>query len=212
MFKVKICGITNANDALLATELGANALGFIFVENSPRFILRVNCRDVMRKVPSKIDRYGVFQNHSTEEIVSIMDECEFSKIQLHGDEDRDYIEKLLIQSKLPIIKAYRLNDGESNLDTLISQAEKIEDYVEAFLLDGPGNGKRISKDSFHKFKENFSKPIILAGGISPSNIGEIINEMKPDFVDVCSGVEKTKGKKSSKLMKEFFTNCKEINN
>lgn len=198
--KVKICGITDMEAALAAVNAGADALGFVFAE-SKRKIEPEKARDIVRKLPSKVMKVGVFVNVAKAKIESIAEAVGLTHIQLHGDETPEFCKSL----QLPVIKAIRIEDHES--------LKKIMEFpCEYVLLDGPkgifygGNGLKF--DWSLAAKQNFAgKKIILAGGLTPDNVAEAVMLVRPYMVDVSSGVE-TDGKKDLHKVKEFLKNAK----
>jgi len=201
--KVKICGITNIEDALAAVEYGADALGFVFYKKSPRYIEVKQAKEIISRLPPFASTVGVFVNDSFENIESITDLCSITIIQLHGDEDKDFCSNF----KVNVIKSIRIKNENS--------IEKMKEYnVSAFLLDTysdnmpGGTGKSFNWDLAIKAK-NYGK-IILAGGLTPENVREAILKVKPYAVDVSSGVESKPGKKDHKKMKRFIEEVKRL--
>lgn len=202
MLKVKICGITNYDDAAMAVSLGADALGFIFVPASPRQIEPAIAADIIRRLPPFIKSTGVFVNEDISVIKDIIDYCGLDIIQLHGDEAPAMCESLMPRT----IKAIRVKN-----DTDTSQLEAYIGKVRAFLLDTysekatGGTGKTFNWDKAIEINA-LGLPVILAGGLKPSNIEEAIRKVRPYGVDINSGIEKSPGKKDHELMKELFLN------
>tara|TARA_B100000035_G_scaffold314796_1_gene332385 strand:+ start:43727 stop:44347 length:621 start_codon:yes stop_codon:yes gene_type:complete len=198
MIKVKICGITNFTDAIHAAELGADALGFVFVKSSPRFIKPSDASKIIGKLPPFLSKVGLFVNPSIEEVRKVMDMCHFDFIQFHGDESPSFCE----QFNLPYIKAISV---ESDLSLL--EYEKNYVSASAFLLDSfsedarGGTGKIFD---WNLIPQNTSKPIIVAGGLNKDNLNDLFNKNKPYAVDVSSGVESHKGKKDYNMMQDFI--------
>jgi phosphoribosylanthranilate isomerase len=199
--KVKICGITAYEEAATAIQLGVDALGFIFAP-SPRQIAPPKALAIIRKLPPFIKTVGVFVNETPDVIREITHHCGLDLVQLHGDESQD-----LCLSLMPYtIKALRIKDESS------PQAGKAYyGKVRALLLDtyaedkAGGTGKTFDWNLALKFKK-LQIPIILSGGLRPSNIREAIRTVKPYAIDVNSGVEERPGKKSPELMKELMKN------
>ncbi len=204
MVKVKICGITNLEDALEAINHGADALGFVFFRKSPRHITTVNARAIIKKLPPFISTVGVFVNESKTAIEKIVSQTGVSAIQLHGDEP-----PTACKLSLPAVKAIRVKSLES-LDTI----SKYKDRVSAFLLDTytpevfGGTGRIFNWDIAVEAKQ-FGK-IILAGGLTPENIEQAIRWVHPYAVDVSSGIEAEKGKKDHAKMKLFIERAKNV--
>lgn len=197
--KVKFCGITEGEDALGAVNLGADALGFIFAP-SPRQILPEKARRIINALPPLVKTVGVFVNEKVAVIRELINYCGLDLVQLHGDESPEFCRKLLPYT----IKAFRIKD-DSSLQT-------IGDYhasVRALLLDtyckdkAGGTGKIFDWRLAVKIKET-GIPVILSGGLGPSNIAAAIRIVRPYAVDVNSGVEERPGKKSYRMMKELM--------
>ncbi len=196
--KVKICGITNLDDAIAAVDLGADALGFVFFGKSPRFISHAKVEAIIKKLPSFITTVGVFVNEKTENIEKIVRLTGIDVVQLHGDEPPE-----MCNVSRRVIKAIRVKSIES-LDPLINYKDKVS----AFLLDTftpdilGGTGQIFNWDIAVDAKQ-FGR-IILAGGLTPDNITEAVRRVRPYGVDVSSGVELEKGKKDHKKMELFI--------
>ena len=204
MVKVKVCGITNLDDAMAAADFGADALGFVFFKNSPRYISPANAKKIIKKLPPFISTVGVFVNENKKNIEKIVLQTGINIIQLHGDETP----KACNLSK-PVIKAIRVKSIE-NLE-LVS---KYKDKVSAFLLDTytpevfGGSGQIFNWDIAAEAKK-FGR-VILAGGLTPENIEKAVRLVHPYAVDVSSGVEAEKGKKDHLKMKLFIERAKSV--
>ena len=199
---VKICGITSKEQALQVAELGAHAIGIISVEESTRYVspeIKKKIFNTLESFYPKIHRVSVVQNCHIDLIIkNFLGNPSESIIQLHGDEDIDYCKK--IREKIPNIglwKAFRIKT-EKDLDKI----QPFEDFVDAILLDSwnektyGGSGKKI-KSTYLKNLQ-FTKPWWLAGGISIKWIDEILNEIKPDGLDISSSIEISPGLKDIK--------------
>jgi phosphoribosylanthranilate isomerase len=197
--KVKICGITNLEDASNAVELGADALGFIFAP-SPRQIAPQKASEIIRAIPPLVKTVGVFVNEAPATIREVMQHCGLDLIQLHGDESPAFCDEFMPYA----IKALRIKD-ESSLQ--LSQA--YHGTIRALLLDTyskdmvGGTGKTFDWELAVRIK-NQGIPIILSGGLTPSNIAQAINTVRPYAVDVNSGIESYPGKKDYILMKAMM--------
>jgi phosphoribosylanthranilate isomerase len=196
---VKICGITNHEDASMAVELGAGALGFIFAP-SPRQITPDTVRDIIRTIPPVVKTVGVFVNEGHAAIEEFKHYCGLDLVQLHGDESPDFCNALMPWA----IKAIRIKDASS-----LQSIEEFHGKVSAILLDTysknkpGGTGKTFDWELARKIKK-LGIPLILAGGLGPSNIDTAIRTVRPYAVDVNSGVEERPGKKSYVLMKSLM--------
>ena len=201
MVKVKICGITNLEDAQAAAEAGADALGFVFYPDSPRFIDPGNARAIIAKLPVFITSVGVFVDESEDLIRRIIREGGIQILQFHGSESP----VLCTRFREKVIKAIRIKDEES-----ISEMQMYD--VDTFLLDTyldcakGGTGKTFNWKYAEMAKENGR--IILSGGLNPSNIGNAVRKLKPYGVDVSSGVEISPGKKDHVKIREFVRKAK----
>lgn len=201
MVKVKICGITNAEDALWAVECGADALGFVFYNKSPRYVKPEKVKTIISSLPPFITTVGVFVNEDFNEIRDIVFNTGLSAVQLHGDEIPSYC--MLIEGK--VIKAIRVKNKQS--------IERIKKYdVDAFLLDSFDNktygGSGMSFDWELAVKAKQFGRIIVAGGLTARNVFEAVEKVIPYGVDVSSGVEKSPGIKDREKVREFILRAK----
>ncbi len=203
MVRVKICGITNVEDALDAVEAGADAIGFVFYKKSPRYIEPSIAGEIIKSLPPFTVTVGVFVNEDPSEIKRIRDLTGINIIQLHGEEPPESI-----VNPHKTIKSIRVRE--------LTDLEPIRLYsgVSAFLLDTytpdkyGGTGEVFNWDVAIHAKE-FGR-IILAGGLNPENIERAIRYVRPYGVDVSSGVEKKKGKKDRELMRLFVERAKSV--
>lgn len=199
MVKVKICGITNYEDAMFAAESGVDALGFIFA-SSPRRIEPAEAREIIRGLPPLVKTVGVFVDEDPERIKEIVGYCCLDIVQLHGNESPDVCERFMPG----VIKSIRVKD-----DASIKGLEDYKGKTKGLLLDtysekaAGGTGRTFNWDLAIGAKE-MGMPVILAGGLGPSNIVEAVLKVEPYAVDVSSGVEERPGKKSHTLIREFF--------
>ncbi len=201
MVRIKICGITNIEDALLSVDLGANALGFVFYEGSKRYIKPENAQSIISKLPPFVTTVGVFVNQKLEEIKKIKEKAGFDAFQLHGDEPPDFCMKL--EGK--IIKAIRVKDSIDPrvIESYPTQAILIDNYsTEAY----GGTGETFRWEILKGF--DTSKKIILSGGLTPENVAQAIRIVNPYAVDVSSGVEDSPGKKNPDRLKRFIKAAK----
>ena len=203
--KVKICGITNMEDALLAAELGADALGFIFVKTSPRHIRPSAARKIIQDLPPFVIPVGVVADAEHDEILELIDETGICCVQLHGNESP----KQLAKFPVPVYKSFRV-DKEFSLETL--QRYKGSAYLLDTLVDGTlgGTGKIFDWDIAVKAKA-YGR-IILAGGLTPENIAEAVKKVQPYAVDVNSGVESATGKKDRNKLERLFKTIRSLQN
>ncbi len=198
MIHVKICGITSFNDAIMATNYGASALGFIFYEKSPRYINPEILKTWISNVPSSVKKVGVFVNKDVDKVNKIAEELNLGMVQLHGDESPEYCNQMI----RPVIKVFRVN---KKFDSIM-----LKNYqVATFLFDTynkenhGGTGESFDWQSILQL--NTETPVILSGGLNADNVLEGIEVVKPSAVDVNSGVEASPGKKDEEKIKNLFT-------
>ncbi len=205
MVKVKVCGITNLEDAQLACGFGADALGFIFYQKSPRFVSPVAAKSIIDSLPPFVGTVGVFVNALLSEINQILKTVPIKLIQLHGDESSDYCRKI----PLPALKVFRV---KNSFDLSIIKKYKTS----GFLLDTyhdqsyGGTGETFNWNIAKEAKKY--GPIVVSGGLSAKNVREAVEFVHPYAVDVCSGVEAEPGKKDSEKLKAFFQEVRKTAN
>ncbi|HMT07697.1 MAG TPA: phosphoribosylanthranilate isomerase [Pyrinomonadaceae bacterium] len=202
MTKVKICGITNMEDARHAVECGADELGFNFYPKSPRCISADRAGDIASRVPSHVLKVGVFVNESRKQILKTAKDAGLDAIQLHGDEDLKFVSDLFKNSGLLVIKAVRPQTYYDAMDALDIDAHAI--LVDAFSTSEYG-GTGL-KANWERASEiwTFNSMIYLAGGLVPSNVADAIQAVHPYAVDVASGVESSPGKKDPPKVEAFI--------
>ncbi len=193
--RVKICGITNLEDALIAIEAGADALGFVFYPPSPRYVTPQKAKEIANKLPPFVERVGLFVNETKENIEEICRECGMSLAQLHFEVDEEFLDSLAIKA-LPVVRAKKKED-------ILRFGDRYR-LVDAFVQEYGGVGKRVALEWFDGIE---CSKIILAGGLTPQNIQEVKTY---DFygVDVSSGVEASKGKKDPQKVRDFIKKAK----
>lgn len=199
MTRVKICGITNQDDALKAAYYGAYAVGFIFYKKSPRYVSPSKARKIIETLPPFVVPVGVFVDLKENAVREI---CKFTRIktvQFHGEEKPVYCKRF---ADYKIIKAFRVND-------LFDFTSVIKYKVDAYLFDTyqenvlGGTGKTFNWGLLKKQK--FDKPVILSGGLTAENVKTGITEIKPYAVDISSGLEKSPGIKDASKIREFMS-------
>ncbi len=206
MTKVKICGITNLEDALLSAKFGADALGFNFYEKSPRYIAPEKAREIIKELPEKVLKVGVFVNESLEKIFEIALIAKLGAVQLHGEETPEFARELKQKTNLEIIKAFRVSPEFKPEDVL-----KYE--TDAILLDAynpkehGGTGETFDWKIARRVHEIFPK-MYLAGGVTNSNVRAVFHNYHPFGIDTCSGVESSKGKKDKIQLINFIKRAK----
>jgi phosphoribosylanthranilate isomerase len=202
MIRVKICGITSREDARAAIEAGADALGFIFVEGTPRWIDPGAAAAIVAELPPFVATVGVFIDRPIEEIERVALSCSISLAQLHGNESARECERL----RVPFVKGIRIR-SENDLAALSAYR-----CARAFLLDthSPerpgGTGTTFPWEIAAKAAREAR--IILSGGLTAENVAEAVIQVRPYAVDVCSGVEASPGRKDHRKVREFIDRAK----
>ncbi len=196
--KIKICGITNLEDANVAVEAGADALGFMFYDQSPRRVAVETVAQIVRELPTWMLKVGVFVNPDSDLVMSALGNCGLNLLQFHGDESAEFCSSFGVMS----MKAFRIKDASS--------LEPMRDFrTDVFLLDSyvagqlGGTGEKFNWPLAVEAKK-FGKPIFLAGGLTLRNVAEAITEVRPFGVDVSSGVEISPGKKDHAKIWKFI--------
>lgn len=204
---LKICGLTRQRDALLAAELGARALGFVFYPLSPRAIEPVSAARIIQALPESnaLWKVGVFVNADYDTLLRTAEEAGLSHLQLHGDESPQLCERLQ-NSGLQVIKALRLKSA--------ADLERLEDYSALLLIDAavPGvwGGSGQIADWELAAQAALKRPCILAGGLKPENLNAASETVRPWGMDLSSGVESSPGIKDSYQLTALFKKAREI--
>ncbi len=207
MTKVKICGITNLEDALSSAKFGADALGFNFYQKSPRYLEPEMARKIIGQLPPEVLKVGVFVNESIENILETSELAGLDAIQLHGDETLQFVSDVGVKTKLEIIKALRVTPDFKPEDAVGYGAHAI-------LLDGystrerGGSGETFDWDIAKKVSALVGQ-LYLAGGLSPENVRVAISEVRPFCVDACSSLESLPGKKDLEKLRLFIAEAKQ---
>ena len=201
--KVKICGITNVEDALLCESLGADALGFIFYKGSKRFVEPEEAGKIIAELSPFTVKAGVFVNSSPEEINKTVMEIKLNVVQLHGDENPEVISKI----NFPVIKSFRIKNGFDF--SVLTKYERVSYLFDTYLPAGEAGSEKEYGGTGKIFNwklipDELRDKIILSGGISINNIEEIYKNIKPAAVDLSSSLEIKPEKKDREKVKEFF--------
>jgi phosphoribosylanthranilate isomerase len=200
MLRVKICGITNLEDALLAAELGADALGFIFYARSPRAVAPDAARAIIAQLPPFVTTVGVFVDEDAALVRDLAARVGLDWLQLHGQESPDYCRSLGRR----VVKGFRIKD-----ETSLAELAAYREAAQALLLDtykqGQPGGTGETFDWRLAREAGQYGPIILAGGLNPDNVAQAVQIAQPQAVDVASGVEAAPGKKDPEKLQKFFT-------
>ena len=199
---VKICGITSPADALAATGAGADALGLVFYEKSPRHVPLKTAAEIARQLPPFVIKVGVFVNPPEDLVTRAIGECGLNILQFHGDESPEYCRLFPVMT----IKAFRIKDAGS--------LKPLADYkTDAWLLDAHapdqlgGTGAVFNWDLAVE-AQKLGRPVFLAGGLTPENVADAIRRVRPYAVDVSSGVEASPGKKDHAKVRAFVKAAK----
>lgn len=197
MLKVKICGITNLEDALHAAACGADALGFVFYEDSPRYISPEEAGEIIAQLPPFVERVGLFVNEEAKQIRKVCEATGISLAQVHFDVDRAFLDSISFPA-LPVVRAQSPEDFQQFAD----RYRLVDAYCEAY----GGSGKRLNLEWF---KGVDCSKMILAGGLTPENVAEA-KEYGFYGVDVSSGVEAEKGRKDPEKVERFIAHAKSL--
>jgi phosphoribosylanthranilate isomerase len=192
--RVKICGITRPADAVAAERAGADAIGLMFVPESPRYIDMVRARELVLAVGPLLATVGVFRDAPLEQVLDTAAELRLAAVQLHGGEDDGYL--ATVRKRVPVIRAL-------SFDPSLSRSRLASLAADAVLLDGlrPGSGQVFDWEAARHLRG--SRRLILAGGLDPGNVAAGVRAFGPYGVDVSSGVEESPGVKDAWLVGEF---------
>ena len=200
--RVKICGITNLPDALAAVDAGADALGFMIYEQSPRAISIEAAAAIIRQLPPFVTKVGVFVDPTIELVRGAVEGAELQAVQLHGNETPEFC----AQVRTDVIKAFRI-EGADSLEP-VRRYQTTAWLLDSFVAGKPGGtGAKFNWDLAARVK-GWGRPILLAGGLTPENVGAAVKQVRPYGVDVSSGVESAPGKKDRAKMRDFIAAAK----
>jgi phosphoribosylanthranilate isomerase len=199
--KIKICGITNAADARLCVECGVDALGFIFVERTPRYVTPDAAARIVATLPPFVTPVGVFWDHAPGHVKAVAEQCGLGALQFHGEEPPEDLQDY----RLPVIKTLKV--------AVAADLARMADYrVAAFLLDSPSRWSEgearppipwdVAADAARRH------PVLLSAGLTPDNVGEAVRRVRPYGVDVNSGVEASPGRKDEARVRRFVTGAR----
>jgi phosphoribosylanthranilate isomerase len=206
--RIKICGVKDIDTALTAAEAGADAVGLVFVESSPRYVEPEEGYEIMASLPPLVMAVGVFANHGLDAFSDIEERCPTPLTQLHGTED----EKLVRKCGPDVIKAIRFDAETFARD--VARWDAL-DEVSAILVDGSNPGSGVALDwgrlaeALEPMREGLRVPLILAGGLTAETVGEAIRAIGPWAVDVSSGVESSPGVKDPERIHAFCAAVRE---
>jgi len=203
--RIKICGITRVEDALEVVRAGADAIGLVFYDPSPRCVRIRQAREIAEAVPAFVSVVALFVNPSKEYVQEVLNSVRIDLLQFHGDEENDFCS----QFKSPFIKAIRVRQASDVVASSLRFPNSVGILLDSYKPGIPG-GTGESFD-WSLIPENHNSPIILAGGLTPGNVASAINDVQPFAVDVSGGVEASKGIKDANKIKEFVSEVYDVN-
>ena len=204
MTRVKICGITSLDDARMAAEAGAWAIGLIFVPASERRVEVESAAEIGADLHRKVEVAGVFANAQLDEVAELADLCTLTLVQLHGDEGPAYCTEVARRTGAKVVKAVRARDKQS-----VRALGAYRDRVDFHMVDAyrpgvlGGTGETFSWDLLDELRDS-SHPLVLSGGLTPENVGEAIAKTHPFAVDTASGTEAEPGRKDPAKITAFM--------
>ena len=212
MFQIKICGIRHPDDLPRIAAAGADAVGLNFYIGSKRYLLPDAAAAVAAAVPNGIARVGVFVNASTAEMLTIAAQYELDYLQLHGDEPPEQLAELRAR---PVIKAFRFgDDGWAPIKEYLIECKRHGSLPVAVLIDAPaaeggygGTGTTANWQALAGWRKQIDLPLILAGGLTPDNIAEAVQTVRPTGIDTASGVESSGGHKDPVATRNFVASA-----
>ncbi len=203
MVRVKVCGLIQVEQAIYAAEAGSDAIGLVFYDKSPRCVTVEQARSIIASLPPFVTTVGLFLNAAKNEVEQVLDAIALDVLQFHGTEPADYCQAF----KRPYIKAI----GMKGLNNFEQVADSYE-HAQGFLIDshalGEAGGSGVSFD--WSAIPDYHRPIILAGGLTPDNVGEALTYGNVYGVDVSSGVEFAPGMKDCKKVKQFINEVRRV--
>jgi phosphoribosylanthranilate isomerase len=202
--KVKICGITNLADGMAAAEAGADALGFVFYDQSPRHISVEAASVFAPQLPPFVLKVGVFVNAPEDLVIRAIRECGLNLLQFHGDEPPEYCQQFGLMS----MKAFRVRDAASLQAVLNYQTDAW--LLDAYSTDAPGGTGETFNWDLALQAQGWGRPVFLAGGLTPENVAEAVRCARPYGVDVSSGVEAAPGRKDHAKVRAFIQAAKAV--
>jgi phosphoribosylanthranilate isomerase len=213
---VKICGMTNLEDALVAVEAGADAVGFVFYEKSPRCVTAEAAKEIVEKLPKSVEKVGVFVNQEEDVLCDIADRAGLTAIQMHGDNEDPHVADLVVakRPRLKVLAAISMSQDSPDRWAMMWRP----DVIHAFLIDSGdsskpgGTGKKFDWHTAGRIVENIKRlgNVVAAGGLTPRNVAEAVGVFQPWGVDVASGVEARPGKKDPEKVRAFVRAVREM--
>lgn len=207
--QVKICGITDAINLKAAVEAGADFVGFVFYPDSPRAISPEGAGALQKLLPESVVAVGLFVDPSDSDVANVLEVCPLGMIQLHGSETPERVGEIQSQFSLPVMKVIGVRD-ETDLGS-VEAYEKVADWILFDTkVDGEHGGTGKSFDWGVLVNRPMNRPWMLAGGLDPLGVNQVLQILKPDAVDVSSGVEFTRGKKDPAKIRHFINAVKSV--
>ncbi len=213
MFQIKICGITNVDDARTVAQAGADAVGLNFYPKSPRYISTDQARAVVEALPGPVVKVGLFVNAEVDAVCRTYDELGLDLIQLHGDEPPAFLAQL---GDRPVMRAFRLDQRQlAPVRQYLDTCGQLDCTPQLALLDAfvqgeyGGTGELADWATIQGFSTGQIPPLVLAGGLTPQNVAEAIHTVRPAAVDTASGVESSPGQKDPAAVKAFVHAARE---
>lgn len=201
--RVKICGVKTAEDAQCAARCGADAIGLVFCDGSPRTVTAEQAKEIIADLPPFVSVVGLFMNTPKEQIEKVLSQVSLDIIQFHGEETQEEC----CSYGLPYIKAVPMRDSEMRGQDKLLEYQKLFYDCKGFVVDSHAPGEAGGSGEIFDWKilpKDFSKPLLLAGGLNPDNVAQAIVEARPYCVDVSSGVESQKGVKDHDKIAAFI--------
>lgn len=195
--RIKICGIKHLDDALKAIEVGADAIGLIFVEKSPRYVSLTDARVIAESLPPFITSVGLFMNASEETVREALKVVPLNLLQFHGEESPEFCE----QFGVPYVKVLRMRENVNVIAFTQEYPNAAGILLDTYSKEGGGSGQTFD---WSLIPEDVSVPLILAGGLNPENVASAVEAVKPYAVDVSSGVESEPAVKDHKKIEQFI--------
>ncbi len=209
MIKVKICGVTNTQDALWAANLGADYVGLNFFPESPRKVSPKNAKDISTQLPPFVATVGIFVNEELSVITKLITKTPLKVVQLHGDESPEFCASVKALG-VKVIKAFRLQ-GPLDPTILAPYQETVDFFMfDKYSAEAAGGTGETFDWAWLESAASLTKPWFLAGGLNPENVTEAIKASRPPMVDVCSGIERLPTRKDFESMKKFIQTVKAV--
>jgi phosphoribosylanthranilate isomerase len=202
--RIKICGITRVEDAFQVVDAGADAIGLVFYDPSPRSVRIKQAREIAAAVPALVSVVALFVNPDKEYVQEVLNNVRIDLLQFHGDEENDFCS----QFKTPFIKAIRVRQASDVVASSLRFPNSVGILLDSYKPGIPG-GTGESFD-WSLIPKNHSNPIILAGGLTPENVASAINDVQPFAVDISGGVEASKGIKDAEKIKAFVSEIYDV--